>query len=231
MPFVLGGGRGSAQALGPGPQAPDPAYWNRPAPLPPAPRALAALPPYQEPREYRSLGLLKNAHDPHFRFFEHQFLSWVRRALTHYWGLTQGGRDAEALRRWSQIFLRLELDKKAQQDIMLLAHLGEAGRAEANEVLWKLLSHWALIPEYRDLSNKASALVREAREHLDRPPADHPARGQWTWERYWIPRHRHFSPSDVPKRHTIRTGPYGEPLPPPHCWGPPAVEPEPQEVP
>ena len=186
-----------------------------PHPAPP-PAARPAYPdPHERPREYRSLGLLKNANDPHFRHFEHQFLSCVRRSLTTYWGLIQSGRDREALRRWSDIFLHLELDQKAQQDIRLLAHLGEAGRAEANEVLWKLLSHWALIPEYRDLSNKASSLVREAREHLDRPPADNPARGQWRWQRYWTPRHKHFSPFAVPQRHTICTGAYGEPLPPP----------------
>ena len=112
-----------------------------------------------------------------------------------------------------------------------MAHLGEAGRAEANEVLWNLLSDWALRPEYRDLSNKASSLVREAREHLDRPPADNPARGQWRRQRYWTPRHKHFSPFEVPQRHTIRTGPYGEPLPPPLCWAPPVVDAEAQEDP
>ena len=222
-----GGARGSGEALATGPPAPHPAYWNRPAPPPNAPPPGGVPTAYPGPQgrshDYRTLGLLKNAGDPHFRHFEYQFLEFVRKCLTTYWGIIQSGRDQVALALWSDIFLHLELDKKAQQDLMLLVHLGEAGRAEANEILWNLLSYWALIPEYRDLSNKASALVREAREYLDRPPADDPARAQWKWSRYWTPRHRHFSPSEVPQRHTVLTGQYGQPLPPPHCWGAPVV--------
>ena len=35
----------------------------------------------------------------------------------------------------------------------------EVGRCEANEILWNLLSVWALNPDYQDLSNKTSSMV------------------------------------------------------------------------
>ena len=70
-----------------------------------------------------------------FRFFEHQFLVWVLEVLTVRWGLVQGGYDMRALGLWSEIFMTLELDRKASADLMLLVHEGEAGRCEANEIL------------------------------------------------------------------------------------------------
>ena len=77
---------------------------------------------------------------PYFRRFEHQFLLSVRRALTYDWGIIQSGQDLKTLSRWMDLFELLELDDKAQKDLMLLVHLSEAGRAEANEILWTLLS-------------------------------------------------------------------------------------------
>ena len=41
----------------------------------------------------------------------------------------------------------LELDRKAQADLLLLAHPGLAGCCEANEILWELLTMWALKPD------------------------------------------------------------------------------------
>ena len=75
-----------------------------------------------------------------------------------------------------EISQTLELDRKAQVDLFLLAHSGEAGRSEANEILWELLSIGALTPDHKDLSNKTNSLVGKARRYLDRPPHWHPDR-------------------------------------------------------
>ena len=125
-----------------------------------------------------------------------------------------------ALGMWSEIFLVLEVDRKAAADLMLLAHLGIAGRCEANEILWELLSVWALKPEYEDLSHKLTNLVFVARRNLERPPATHQDRGRWKWEKYWEPRHPEWSPRAVPRSFVVLKGPGGVPLPPPDCWGP-----------
>ena len=70
---------------------------------------------------------------------------------------------------WIEILRTLELDKKAQSDLFLLAQQGIAGRSEANEILWGLLSDHALRAPYRDFSNKCSNRVGQARQYLDRP--------------------------------------------------------------
>ena len=103
---------------------------------------------------------------------------------------------------------------------MLLAHEGLAGRSEANEILWELLSVWALRPEYEDLSHKATHLVSQARRKIERPPEEHWDRGRWRWSHYYEPRHPQWSPKAVPKHYTVLKGPGGVPLPPPQCWGP-----------
>ena len=117
--------------------------------------------------------------------------------------------------------MTLELDRKAQADLMLLAHEGLVGRSEANEILWELLSVWALKPEYEDLSHKVTNMVYIARRNLERPPKEHEDRGRWKWEKYWGPRHPQWRPTAVPQSYIVLKGPGGVPLPPPHCWGPP----------
>ena len=104
---------------------------------------------------------------------------------------------------------------------MLLAQLSRAGRAESNEILWCLLTDWALRPEYEDLSNKVTHVVYQARQRLDRPPERHFDRGTWSWEKYYEPRKPQWDPWAPPPAYTLRTGPGGEPLPPPLCWGEP----------
>ena len=147
------------------------------------------------------------------------FLTWVYEILTKHWGLVQGGSDMRALSKWAEIFMTLELDRKAQADLMLLAHHGPAGRCEANEVLWELLSVWALKPEYEDLSHKLTNLVFWARKALDRPPAYHEDRGKWRWQRYWEPRHPQWAPRAVPRSYVVLKGRGGIPSAPPDCWG------------
>ena len=135
--------------------------------------------------------------------------------------LVQGGVDDEAQAKWIEILQSLELDAKAMWDLMLLAHQGEAGRAEANEILWVLLSDVALDPEYRDMPNKTSTLVGKARKHLDRPPRRHDDKNFWTWSHYWEPRNPAFAPSAVPRgAFGIFTTVDGRPLLPPQCWRP-----------
>ena len=172
--------------------------------------------------KYRSLGIIKNTRLPGFRYFEHAFLLWVHDILTTKWGLVQGGTNEGTLAIWKEIFMTLELDKKAQADLMLLAHMGVAGRCEANEIIWDLLSIWAIKHEYQDLSNKATNIVFQARRHLERPPETHQDRGQWRWQKYWEPRHPQWSPWAVPQSYVLITGEGGIPLAPPNCWGPAA---------
>ena len=119
------------------------------------------------------------------------------------------------------IFWCLELDRKAQMDPMLLAHQGEVGRYEANDILWNLLSVWAPKPDYQDLSNKTSSMVTLARKRIDRPPRDHRDMWGWSWSRYCEPQHPQWSPKAVPRDPfgiLVKTGPGGVPLPPPDCW-------------
>ena len=171
------------------------------------------------PSGYRFLGLLRIRNDPHFSYFEYKLLLWVQQTLTTSWKSIQCGSDARAKALWHDIFLYIELDMKSIRDIMLLAHMGVAGRTEANEILWNLLSLWALKRDYLDLIHKTTSIVREARRHLKRPPATHRDRGSWRWQRYWEPRHERFSPEKGPRApFEVVTGPGGVPLEPPQCW-------------
>ena len=122
---------------------------------------------------------------------------------------------------WIEILRTLELDKKAQVDLFLLAQQGHAGRTEANEILWGLLSDHALRTPYRDLSNNCSNRVGQARQYLDRPGWGHPSwhgRDPWAWSRYDDPRNPHFSPRVVPHCHKLIIGEGGLPLTPPALW-------------
>ena len=66
--------------------------------------------PSQEPRgafvgrDKRLLGILKDANDPHFNYFELQYLQWIHKLLTEDWALVQWGHDLEATNKWVEIF-------------------------------------------------------------------------------------------------------------------------------
>ena len=156
----------------------------------------------------------------HFHWYEYMYLKFLHTCLTRDWWIIQGGHGLEALTKWYQIFEVLELDRKARRDFMLLVHSGLAGRSEANEIMWSLLSYWALQPQYKNLSSKVSQMILRARKKFDRPPRRHGDRHSWTWSMYEEPRHRSWSPLAVPRRGSwdLRTGPGGLPLPPPYCW-------------
>ena len=82
---------------------------------------------------------------------EHWYLKYLRKTLTTDWALTSGGVSDEALQRWLDLCMVLELDRKAKLDLMLLAQSGSVGRTCANQILWDLCSKWALCRTYEDL--------------------------------------------------------------------------------
>ena len=149
---------------------------------------------------------------------------FLKGCLTKYWWHLQFGIEQSTLEMWWLILRVLELDKKAQLDLFLLAQAGPVGRTYANQILWNLMCQWGLEGSYRDLSNKCSYEVGMARKNFDRPPVGHRDLRWWRWSYLEKPMRRvsAFSPSQrPPERWDVRTGPGGEPLPPPHCWGTP----------
>ena len=180
--------------------------------------------------KYTTIGLLKQLNHPNWRYFEFRRLLFLYNCLTVHWGEIQRGTGPVALHRWLLIFLVLELDRKAQLDLMLLANSGYCGRCEANEILWNVLSYWALKHDYEDLSNKVSQLVGKARRNIDRPPEKnkeglwHEDLRWWSWSRYDVPRHPQWGPHAIPHGSSVilEEG-TNLPLPPPRCVGP--VEP------
>ena len=119
-----------------------------------------------------------------WKYLEHWYLKIIKMYLTQEWALIQGGKDSYAVRRWLDIMLLLEVDLKAQKELMLLAQSGDVGRTCANKVVWDLLSTWGLMYEYGDVSHKISAEVQRMRQRFDRPPQDHPDMKKWSWHHY-----------------------------------------------
>jgi len=170
----------------------------------------------REDRKLTTLGLLKYFNHPSWEYYECQYLLFIRRCLVEDWPVIQGGVGPAARYLWSRIVVTLELDRKATVDLMLLAHSGEVGRAEANEILWNLLACWALKDAYEDVSHLVSKQVSVARRNFDRPPGSHPDRAWWSWGMYRAPRNAAFGPRAARKKvvklrqKTLQ--------PPPHCW-------------
>ena len=192
---------------------------------PPAPQVEFGGRNRDQPR--RLLGVLKYSRDPHFRYFEFLFLKRIHQLLTRHWHLMQAECDERATALWHEALLLLEIDAKGQTDLFLLAQCGSVGRAEANEILFQILTNEALDNEYLDLSHLVSNRVSQARSSFERPPKDHLDRGQWDWGRYWRVRNPDFSPQEVRRQypqaplpdqrlHVTHTG--GVPLAPPRCW-------------
>ena len=171
-----------------------------------------------------TLGWLKHLNDPCFYFWEHYYLKFLHKNLTTNWVNLMCGVDIQAMQLWWEVFQVLELDKKSQLDLLILAQSGPVGRSYANKILWDLMSRWALEGTYRDLSNKVSNEVNWARKNMDRPPKGHQDLLWWTWSAYRdpLPRQRPWSPCTAPPiRWDLCMGPGQEPLPPPECWGAP----------
>ena len=193
------------------------------SPAPSAPVPLHGPTSSYTPPQYRltTLGWLKHLQDPGAPYFEDYYLKFLHKNLTENWYLIMSGVDQRSKDLWWEIFQVLELDRKSQLDLLILAQSGPVGRSYANKILWDLMSHWALQTPYRDLSNKCSSEVNWARKNMDRPPRGHKDLQWWTWRSYQEPmaRQRPWSPLSVPQgRWVLNTGPGGEPLSPPQCW-------------
>ncbi len=154
----------------------------------------------------------------------HDRLRRMQFLLTERWGIIQGGWLPEAEALWAECLELLELDADAIQDLMLLVAQGVAGRAEANEILWDLMTRLG-IEGLRDLSPKASNMVTLARRNIDAPPPNHPDMEDWTWRKAWFPRNPAFAPTSVPRDRRSHGDPQGRPLRPPACWVPPPPPP------
>ena len=114
-------------------------------------------------------------------------MKFLHRNLTHNWYIIQFGVDLQAKQLWWEICQVLELDRKSQRDLLILAHTGAHGRAHASRILWKLMSDWALQVPYKDLSHLVSHEVNMARKNLDRPPRLHPDLNWWALSCYTDP--------------------------------------------
>ena len=111
-----------------------------------------------------SLGLLKKHNDPRFEWLEWRYLKDLEEFATFDWAVLQGGWDDHATSKWVQALETLELDGDAARDLFLLCQQGVAGRAEANEILWYLLTEWGLV-DYKNLSRKAMSETRPKTHH------------------------------------------------------------------
>ena len=169
-----------------------------------------------------TLGWLKYLDDPSFQHFEWHYLKFLHKCLTTKWYTIQFGVDDEALNLWYLVFKVLELDQKAQLDLMLLVQSGHIGRGHANQLMWDLMAYWALDDTYEDLSHKVSNQVGWARKAFDRPPVGHRDAEWWSWKAYDVPT-KQMEPWCPTKRPQgswdLRMGVDGEPFPPPWCWG------------
>ena len=95
----------------------------------------------------------------------------------------------------------LDIDRKAQADMMLLAHAGVVGRTSANYLMWQMLSDWALNTTHQDLSRKVSSNVKWQRRNFDRPPANHNDLWNFKWKNLDdpLPHMKKWSPLEVPR--------------------------------
>ena len=75
-----------------------------------------------------TLGWLKHRYDPQDPYLEWQYLQIIHYFLTKRWWILQGGVNEEALNEWVLAMQVLELDKKAQRGLFLLAQSGHVGR-------------------------------------------------------------------------------------------------------
>lgn len=153
-----------------------------------------------------------------FEYYEWEYLTFIKKCLTTDWPRIQTGTDEADLALWQKICVVLELDRKAMVDLMLLAHSGEPGRAEANEIMWTILSDLALDGEYEELSPSVSSLVGDARKNLDRPPVGHKDLKFWYWDKYVEPRNKDFAPTQVPPNAYVDCIEDEVPVPPPVCF-------------
>ena len=63
-----------------------------------------------------------------FYVWAHYYLKFLQKNLTTNWYQLQFGVDEEAMQLWWEISQVLELDKKSQLDLLMLAQSGPVGR-------------------------------------------------------------------------------------------------------
>ena len=113
------------------PRAPSGRQWwaCRPDPEPAQAQQNTGQPAWQPPEvTLTTLGWLKYLEDASFEHSEWHYLKFLQQCLTKKWYTIQFGVDDEALELWYLVFKVLELDQKAQLDLMLLAQSGHIGR-------------------------------------------------------------------------------------------------------
>ena len=224
-----GGGRASGRSQGPRArtQGPQERHGDR--------QAARGGPP-QERHAPRMLGYLEVMNDEYLPYFELDQLLFCHQCLTEDWWILQGGEETFGTSKLIDVFLYMEVDQTAIMDCMALLQQGASGRALFNGILWDLLSWKALTKPYLDLSSWLTNRCNSSRKYIDRPPADHKDRGDWTWEHYSRYDESPWSPSSLPQEHphhhgetyywdeprVFWMGPGRAPLPPPRCWEPPA---------
>ena len=154
-----------------------------------------------------------------YEFLDWRFRTQILEFTTNSWPIIQGGTDEEALELWRDIAHHLEFDARTWDSFMFLAHQGPAGRAEANKILWDVLTNICLL-DHTNLNHKMATLIGKARRVIDRPPKDHSDRKDWTYLRAIEPRAaiKQFAAQSVPEKPVIITGAGGVPLAPPYCW-------------
>ena len=166
-----------------------------------------------------SLGRIMAADTDAYKYFEWKFRLQIVEYTTNLWPIIQGGTDDEALETWKDIAHLLEFDAMTWNGLMLLVHQGVAGRAEANKLLWDLLTSLCLV-DHNQINRLTISNIGAVRKVIDRPPDNHYDMKSWTYLRAIEPRPSAmcFAAEMVPEGPCVITAPGGAPLHPPHCW-------------
>ena len=96
---------------------------------------------------------------PNWEYFEWRYKKVLHLSLTSKWKDLQGKRDPATTKWWRGLFRMLELDRRSQRDLWLLAQSGVVGRTYFNMLMWEILSVSAAAPDYEDLSHLVSNKV------------------------------------------------------------------------
>ena len=124
-----------------------------------------------DPRTFHTIGILKRANDPNLAYWTWQYKCALKRILVWQWRDMQQYYDAHTTLKWVHAMQLMELDRKAQRDLILLAYSGHKGRTLANKLMFQLLSYKALSdPDYENLSSWVSHEINLLRRTMDRPP-------------------------------------------------------------
>ena len=107
-----------------------------------------------DPRSFHTIGILKRARDPNFQYWLWFYKSTLKRFLVWHWRDMQKYSDPATTAKWVEAMQIMELDRKAQRDMILLAYTGHKGRTLANKLMFHLLSYKAVgDPDFQNLSN------------------------------------------------------------------------------